>query len=232
MKAMIAYTLLVFASALHAGTPATDAAWKQHTFLLISPTSLDTAVVSRVQVWMETNLHYQVRSICLEAWKGQDSVSQVTALAPHFLPGDIAVVILTDRLENPKSHAIIIPEVPVGLVNVPVLRTDDHEKFCRRLERQAMRIVGFKLGLEPTPMPFCALAPYTTLTQLDQMGRGFSPPAMAGYRAALEDRNLPLSPAAEQRLPAALHSKMPSIPSMPALPAMPAVPKAPELPQQ
>ena len=225
MKTLIACTLLVFASVLHAGTPATDAPWKNHTFLLVSPTSLDVAVVSRVQVWMETNLHYQVRSLRLDSWEGKDSVSQVTALAPQFLPGDIAVVILTDRLENPKSHAIIIPEVPVGLVNVTVLHTEDHEKFCRRLERQAMRIVGFKLGLEPTPMPFCALAPYTTLTQLDQMGRGFSPPAMAGYRAALEDRNLPLSPSADKMLPAALHSKLPSIPSMPALPAMP---KAPE----
>lgn len=189
-------------------------AWKTVSFVMVSPTSLEEASVERVRVWVETNFHYKVRSVRLEKWEGESTVDQAITLAPNMTTNDLVMVVLTDRMAGEK-HAEIMKDVPVGFINLSALKTDDKEKFHRRLERQAVRIVGFQMGLTPTPMPFCALAPYQSLEELDRMGRGISPPARAGYRAVLEKNKLPLSPAADRLLPAAITPKFPVPPTLP-----------------
>ncbi len=168
-------------------------------YLVIAPEGMDDAVVQRVQGWMATNLYYEVRVRRLPQWEGVSAEEQVASLGPIPEPG-IVTVVLSPRLEEGK-HAVVLPEKQLGFIHVGLLVPEQNEKTLRRLDRQAIRIVGFSLGVPPQPIPFCALFPYKDMEQLDQIGRGFSPPAMAQYRAALEKRGLPLSEAAETFLP-------------------------------
>jgi len=170
-------------------------------YLLVAPASMDALPVERVQGWMQANLHYPVQVLRRDDWEGESAEAQAEALLPLPTDAVIVTVVLSARLDEGK-HAVILPDAKIGFVNVPLLLEDSTaEKELRRLDRQAMRIVGFTLGIPPQPMPFCALAPYRSLEELDRMGRGFSPPAMALYRSQLVKHGIPLSEEAEKLLP-------------------------------
>lgn len=169
-------------------------------FMLVAPERMADAPVERVREWMQRNLHYEVKVLRIPAWAGETAAEQLAELSELPAESVLVTVILTERLEEGR-HAEIIPERRLGFMQVPVLFEGETERDFRRLERQAMRIVGFSLGVPAQPMPFCALAPYRTLEELDRMGRGFSPPAMAQYRSRLVELGIPLSPEAERLLP-------------------------------
>lgn len=185
-------------------------------FLLVAPEGMDAAVVERVQTWMRGQLHYEVEVKRLPMWEGETVAEQVAALPELPREGILVTVVLSERLDEGK-HAAIVPDQKLGLINVPLLFPEASEANFRRLERQAIRIVGFSLGVPPQPMPFCALMPYQTLEELDRMGRGFSPPAMAQYRAQLVAAGIPLSPDAERLLPN-VRVRPPQIPEAPVAP--------------
>jgi len=169
-------------------------------YLLVAPEGMEEAPVDRVRNWMASNLHYEVRLLRLPSWEGESSGEQAEAL--NALPAEnvIATVVMAETLEEGK-HAVLIPDRRLGLIHVPLLYQEASETHLRRLDRQAIRIVGFSLGVPPQPMPFCALAPYQTVEELDRIGRGLSPPAMAQYRRQLIENGFPLSPDAERLLP-------------------------------
>lgn len=171
-----------------------------HRYLLVAPESMADAPVERVRDWMARNLHYPVEVLRLPAWEGITAEEQMTELAALPEEKILVTVVMAERLDAGR-HAVILPERMLGFIQVPILLEAEEEMYFRRLERQAIRIVGFTLGVPPQPMPFCALAPYRTLEELDRMGRRFSPPAMAQYRTQLTERGIPLTPDAERLLP-------------------------------
>ncbi len=164
-------------------------------FQLVAPESMDEDVVARAKQWMEKNLYYEVKLVRVKEWpEEQEAWIQEQK-------GEALVCIgLSPDLGSDK-HAWMDAKSDVGLVNTKILLPEVSEKTLRRLDRQLIRIVGFSLDIPPQPIPFCALYPYKNMEQLDQIGRGFSPPAMAQYRAALESRELPLSEQAQKLLP-------------------------------
>lgn len=169
-------------------------------YLVVAPEGMEDRVVERVRDWMSTHLHYEVRVERVPAWEAAPGAEQISAVFKRVDAPGMVTVILSDHLPE-GQHALVDPERMAGVVNVPLLVPEVEEKTLRRLDRQAMRIVGFSLGIPPQPIPFCSLYPYRTLEQLDQIGRGFSPPAMAQYRKQLQEKGFPLSPEAEKRLP-------------------------------
>lgn len=169
-------------------------------YLVVAPEGMEDRLVERVQEWMSTNLHYETRVERLPDWEVAPGVDQITEVLKKIESPGMVTVILSNHLGD-GQHALVDPERRAGVVNVPLLVPEVEEKTLRRLDRQAMRIVGFSLGIPPQPIPFCSLYPYKTLDQLDQIGRGFSPPAMALYRRQLQKKGFPLSPEADKRLP-------------------------------
>jgi hypothetical protein len=150
---------------------------------------------------MESNLYYDVQVKTLQAWEGDSGPEQLDSVLDRLDATGIVTVILSGRLLPEGQHAYVDPERKAGVVNVGLLVPEVEEKTLRRLDRQAIRIVGFSLGVPPQPIPMCALYPYRTIEELDRMGRGFSPPAQALYRKQLLAAGIPLSPEAEKRLP-------------------------------
>jgi len=169
-------------------------------YLVVAAEDMEDALVERVRGWMEKNLHYPVRVARLPGWEGETGEAQAEAVLERVETPGLVTVVMSDRLKG-GAHAVTVPERRVGVMNVALLVPEVNETTLRRLDRQAIRIVGFSLGVPPQPVPFCALYPYQNLEELDRIGRGFSPPAMARYRRALEEREIPLSPDARRYLP-------------------------------
>lgn len=182
-------------------------------YRLVAPESMAEVPVERVRAWMASNLHYEVEVVRIPSWAGETAAEQAEALPAFAGEREVLVtVVMAERLEAGR-HAVILPERMLGFMNVPLLLEEGTEAELRRLERQAMRIAGFSLGVPPQPMPFCALAPYGTMEELDRIGRGFSPPAMAQYRARLVALGIPLSPDAARLLPD-VRVRFPDLPEM------------------
>ena len=89
--------------------------------------------------------------------------------------GDAIFIAITSIPEN-ADHLTVSAENRTAIVNVAPLQTDDAQKFERRVERQVMRAAAFAVGLPPTPDPYCVTRDYSSLEDLDRMGRNYSPP--------------------------------------------------------
>ncbi len=181
-------------------------------YQLIAPKDMEDEIVKRVEEWMKQNLHYDVRVQRKESWKPGTGDNLIKALLPETEKDVIVTVILSPSLDPLEQHAFVDPERRVGVIHVGGLVPAIEEKTLRRLDRQAMRIVGFALGIPPQPIPFCCLFPYRSLEELDAIGRGFSPPAQALYRKQLVKHGIPLSKDAKQRLPDVKNIKIPKTP--------------------
>lgn len=80
-------------------------------------------------------------------------------------------------------------------INVTALKTDNRETYARRVERQVMRAIAFLAGLEPSPDPLCVTRHYTTLKDLDSMGRNYSPPWLFKLQELSREKGLePVQP--------------------------------------
>jgi hypothetical protein len=181
-------------------------------YLVVAPEGMDHELVDRVSSWMENNLFYPVRVQRVAPWAKTSGEDQITRILSQIESPGMVTVILTDYLPEEK-HALIQPERMAGLIHVPLLVPEIKETTLRRLDRQAIRVVGFCLEIPPQPIPFCALHPYQTMDELDAMGRGFSPPAMAFYRKQLQVKGFALSPEAAENLPEITLPLIPSPPS-------------------
>jgi hypothetical protein len=111
---------------------------------------------------------------------------------------DAALIVLSGFNGEPR-HLAVYPEKSIALINAQPLYTADAEIFARRIERQVMRAAAFSFGLPPTPDPFCVTRDYSTLEDLDAMGRNFSPPWQGRFAEEAEKRGLiPFDSAAEK----------------------------------
>jgi hypothetical protein len=190
----------LLALAIWFSLPALRAEEPLPSYLVVAPEGMEERLVARVRDWMTANLHYDVRVERLPEWGKEDGAAQIEAVLGKVSAPGMVTVILSNHLPEDR-HAVVDPKRMAGVVNVPLLVPEVNETTLRRLDRQAMRVVGFSLGIPPQPIPFCSLYPYRDLEQLDQIGRGFSPPAMALYRKQLLAKGFPLSPEAARRLP-------------------------------
>lgn len=180
-------------------------------FLLVAPENMDEKIVTRVEQWMTIQLHYPVKVQRLPAWDGNTADEQMAAVLKPKGEHEIAAVVLASTMEPADKHAVVDVKRMAGVVHVGALVPTIEEKTLRRLDRQAMRIVGFSLEIPAQPIPYCCLYSYKNLKELDQIGRAFSPPAQALYRKQLQKKGIPLSKSAKEKLPD-VHMKFPAPP--------------------
>lgn len=77
------------------------------------------------------------------------------------------------------------------MVNVSALKPDGEdvtEQWARRVEREAMYVVGRLLGTQPCPFPQCAMMEHQTDFELDNKGRNICPPCMQKAIEALQKK--------------------------------------------
>ena len=151
---------------------------------------VDAALVQRVGSFVERLIRVPVKT--LEPRASIGTLEQdVKSVADK---GALITIALVNPSEPSNAHGISFPEMSLAAVNVASLRPADgnEETYGRRIEKQTVRSIAMLLKLGPCPNPHCALCAYSSIEELDRMGRGLCPPCLDRARVAAEARGAEL----------------------------------------
>ncbi len=182
--------LLLTTSSIWAEDPPT-----RNPVVLAKVGELDQALMDRLKQWVESELALPLpiaESLTVES-TSLDAVA--TEAARQLSPEDVGMVVLNNLADASEPNGIYRPAERVVVINVTDMREGaDDEKFARRLERQVIRGVCVLLGLTWSPNPQSAMASYSTLEELDQIGRNLDPPWLLKLQEAARSQGLSLDP--------------------------------------
>ena len=157
---------------------------------IVNAAAVDAPLLERLRAFAERELHVPVRTLEKPKLAGSKSFQALEKAVQRVkTDADVTLIVLAG-FNNDPNHLAVYPEQGIALVNSLPLYTDDAEKFARRMERQVMRAAAFAFGMEPTPDPFCVTRDYTSLEDLDSMGRNFSPPWQGRFAEEAAKRGL------------------------------------------
>ncbi len=163
---------------------------QQKAITLVNAAAVDAPLLERIRAFAESELHVPVRALDHIRLAGRKNFQALEKAARRIkTDADVSLIVLAGVNGEPR-HLAVYASSGIALINVQPLYTDDEETFARRIERQVMRAAAFNLGLEPTPDPFCVTRDYTSLEDLDSMGRNFSPPWQGRFAEEAEKRGL------------------------------------------
>ena len=163
---------------------------QEKTITIINAAAVDTQLLERLRSFAEKELHVPVRTLEKPKLAGKKSFQTLEKAAQRVkTDADVTLIVLAG-FNNEPQHLAVYPKDGIAVVNALPLYTNNVEKFSRRMERQVMRAAAFSFGLSPTPDPFCVTRDYTSLEDLDQMGRNFSPPWQGRYAEEAAKRGL------------------------------------------
>lgn len=163
---------------------------QQKAITLVNAAAVDAPLLERIRAFAESELHVPVRAVDHIRLAGRKNFQALEKAARRIKTGaDVSFIVLAGFNDDPR-HLAVDASSGITLINVQPLYTDDGEVFARRIERQVMRAAAFSLGLEPTPDPFCVTRDYTSLEDLDSMGRNFSPPWQGRFAEEAGKRGL------------------------------------------
>lgn len=139
---------------------------------------VDQALMDRAVRWSQDNLAVEVPTRVTTPPEVITLNSAAKALSEQVGDQDAGLVALVWTDEPEPVHGFMWPDARVVIVNVRTLMTDgaDEETIARRIERQVIRGIAMLYGLEASPNPLSAMWNYTTLEQLDAIGRNLDPP--------------------------------------------------------
>ncbi|HDL77202.1 MAG TPA: hypothetical protein ENG36_00345 [Lentisphaerae bacterium] len=172
-----------------AGEPAAEAQELRH--IVLVPVNLtDTALVHRIVGFAQANCPAEIVVSEPQAFNDLDAQKAMAAALKKNRRKGVrdGVIVLLGSPSDTNAHGFYDPRVEAGVVNIPALSVGvggDRERYCRRIERQVMRIIGMLLGLSPCPNPRCVMHHYRTLDELDEMGRNFCPPCLGRLEEAV-----------------------------------------------
>ena len=149
---------------------------QEKTITIVNAAAVDAQLLERLRAFAEKELHVPVRTMDKPKLAGRKDFQALEKSARRIKTDADAVLIVLAGLNNEQRHLAVYSQSGLALVNAQVLYTDAAEIFARRMERQVMRAAAFSFGLAPTPDPFCVTRDYSSLEDLDSMGRNFSPP--------------------------------------------------------
>lgn len=167
---------------------------------LVNAAAVDAPLLERIRAFAEQELHVPVRVMEKPKLAGEKGFQALEKKAKQVKTKADAVLIVLAGFNAEPQHLAVYPASGVAIINTQPLYTDDAEKFARRLERQVMRAAAFSFGLTPTPDPFCVTRDYSSLEDLDSMGRNFSPPWQGRFAEEATKRGFILSEAAVEKI--------------------------------
>jgi len=164
---------------------------------LLAAGDVDAALVERAQTWAQDNLAIPVPVLPAEpGWQFAtfDEIAQKVAM---IMENDRAgIVVLWRPSSDVMNHGAVFPDQRVSVVNLnPMLTPDtDSETIERRIERQVIRGICFVLGLDPNPNPMSAMFSYTSIEELDSIGRNLDPPWLQRLQQRAVELGIPVDP--------------------------------------
>ncbi|MBW7907573.1 MAG: hypothetical protein H3C50_01450 [Kiritimatiellae bacterium] len=152
-------------------------------------------ILARVKNWGESQLAIPVPVVESLDVKGESFDEVAEAAGKRLAPEDLGVVVLLLSEMPLPNHGVYRPDLRVVVVNVNLMEEGaDAEKFGRRMERQVIRGIGTLMGLELSPNPQSAMAMYSNMDELDQIGRNLDPPWLLRLQNRAIELGIPVDP--------------------------------------
>ncbi len=139
----------------------------------------DHALIQRAVEWAAENLALPVPRLPDAVDLQPADFDQARDLAKPLLEANrLGLVVVCSPGGADQDHGKYYPEERMVVINLGAMMTPDTdaETVARRVERQVIRGICFAMGLEPNPNPQSAMFSYTTLEELDAIGRNLDPP--------------------------------------------------------
>lgn len=162
---------------------------------LVKAGPVNVAIVDRARDWAESQLAIPVP--LAESLENPGATFDAVAeeAAKRLTPEDLGVVVLLQSETALPNHGVYRPDLRVVVINMNLMQDGgDPEKFGRRVERQVIRGIGTLMGLELSPNPQSAMAAYSTMDELDQIGRNLDPPWLVRLQKRARELGIPLDP--------------------------------------
>lgn len=162
---------------------------------LVKAGPIDDALMQRLKSWAENVLAIPApfaESLDTTA-ESMDAVAEEAAA--RLRPEDLGVVVFLAADHDLPNHGIYREDLRVVVVNANLMKKDvDEETYARRMDRQVIRGIAMLMGLETSPNPESAMAFYSTMEELDQIGRNLDPPWLHRLQLRARELGIPLDP--------------------------------------
>lgn len=163
---------------------------KEKALALVSTGAVSAELVGQIQQYVEGQLQVPVRVSEKLSWAKKTDLNSLKKAALRAKSDADVVYMVIASVDGEEGHLEVFEDEGVAIINVAPIYTEDVKKFDRRVERQVMRAAAFLFGLPPTPDPFCVTRDYSSVEDLDRMGRNYSPPWQGRYAKEAAARGL------------------------------------------
>ncbi|MDI6773897.1 MAG: hypothetical protein QME60_00660 [Verrucomicrobiota bacterium] len=135
---------------------------------------------------------------------GQKKPANLSEAAAKELAGligqdNICLLALANLPDKKDSRNAVFASHGVAMLNVASLKPsattgkDAAESYARRVEKESVRLVAMLLGVDPCPMPLCALRLTKDEEGLDAKGRNACPPCQGKIEKTLRGKGVKLT---------------------------------------
>lgn len=162
---------------------------------LVKAGPVSDAIMNRIQQWGESQLAIPVPVAEPLETSGESFEVVAEDAAKNLKPEDLGYVVLLHSEKPLANHGVYNPELRIVIVNVNLMEEGaDEETFGRRMERQVIRGIGTLMGLELSPNPESAMSAYSSIEELDRIGRNLDPPWLLRLQERAKELGIPLDP--------------------------------------
>jgi len=158
---------------------------------------VDGNLAERARKWAADNLAIPVPVLDPHPDARLETFDEVAAYAAKIMEENrVGLVVLWMPASGVMNHGAHFPEQRVVIANLKPFYSDDanDDLVGRRLERQVIRGVCILMGLEPSPIPQSAMYAYSSLEELDQIGRNLDPPWLIRLQQRAVELGIPVDP--------------------------------------
>ncbi len=171
---------------------ADEAADRPKGVTLVAVGNMEDDLIERIHEFVVLNSAIPTRVLRRDAAADGSLAGEGRAFADVKDDRDIALVVWVTPGEREDEHIAYLQDEGIAVVNVGALRVDNEEQFARRMEKMTMRALAVLLGVEPVPNPQSALFTYTSIEELDAMGRNYDPPSLMRVQERAVQRGVQL----------------------------------------
>lgn len=157
---------------------------------------VSTSLMEHVRSWAQTNLAVQV-DLLPAIPKAGASLDEIAAQAAKASGTNysrvVAVALPPVGVDN---HGMRQAGGNASVVNLRPMQADKPaaDVLEKRIERQTLRAIALMIEVETCVNPYCSLARYGSLPELDQCGRNFCPPCLQKFQKSAAQAGLKLDP--------------------------------------
>jgi hypothetical protein len=160
------------------------------TIVLANAGAVESPLIQQIQAFVQNELDISIRTQEIHKVSVKMLHDGGESYAKHMGTNDAGMVVLVAPEADIPMHMALLSGVKVAVVNTKAVFSKDKVTYVQRLQRQVMRSIAFMIGLPQSPDPRDVTYNYTSIEELDKIGRNLGAPARECFDAAARSAGL------------------------------------------